>query len=37
MNKCKNCGANYFLNNICQYCSSIKIEEVQEVQLLKKN
>lgn len=27
MNKCKNCGANSFLNNTCQYCGSVKLKE----------
>lgn len=35
MNKCKNCGANSFLNNTCLYCGSSKTEEVKKVQSLK--
>lgn len=27
MNKCKNCGANSFLNDTCQYCGSVELKE----------
>ena len=27
INKCKNCGANSFLNDTCQYCGSVDLKE----------
>jgi len=27
MNNCKNCGANSFLNDTCQYCGSVELKE----------
>lgn len=37
MNNCKNCGANSFLNDTCQYCGSVELKEKKITALDGKN